>query len=411
MCAGTAIALLFSAANVFFRDFSNVVSILTNLRHASAVPMIYPYALVEERFGSFAEFYLLNPLANAVLLLQRGFWVGTTERPGGDGRDRLARQPLHPGPDLSRLLSDLPGHRTAGVLPPGEQDRGAPVTTMTESIVAQNVSKQFTLRYHRTLKQMTFAAMRRQEISDTFLALDDVSFTVQQGESIGLMGLNGSGKSTLLKLINGIMRPDSGSIRTRGRIAGLIATGAGFHAQLTGRDNIFLNAAILGMSEAETRRKFDDIVEFADVGKHLDSPVGHYSSGMYSRLGFAVAIHVDTDIFLADEVLAVGDKPFKRKCIAADAGGPRQRSHPLLRQPLRPARCARCATGSSCWRRAGLGFDGEVDAGIKYLKYDSDDAHRRGERGRRARRRHLTRTVRRLVWTRRPRPERLPRSA
>ncbi len=168
------------------------------------------------------------------------------------------------------------------------------------SIVVRHVSKTFTLRYHRTLKQMSVAMMRQQELSDSFLAVDDVSFTVQQGESIGLMGLNGSGKSTLLKMINGIMRPDAGKVLTRGRTAGLIATGAGFHPQLTGRDNVYLNAAILGMTEAETRRKFDDIVEFADIGRFLDSPVGHYSSGMFARLGFAVAIHVHADIFLAD---------------------------------------------------------------------------------------------------------------
>jgi ABC-2 type transport system ATP-binding protein len=183
---------------------------------------------------------------------------------------------------------------------------------MVESIVVQNATKTFTLRYHRTFKQVTMARLKRQEITNSFTAVDDVSFTVEQGESIGLMGLNGSGKSTLLKLVNGIMRPDSGKVLTRGRIAGLIATGAGFHPQLTGRDNIYLNAAILGMSEAETNRKFDEIVEFADVGKFLDTEVGHYSSGMYSRLGFSVAIHVDSDIFLADEVLAVGDKPFKK---------------------------------------------------------------------------------------------------
>jgi ABC-2 type transport system ATP-binding protein len=243
---------------------------------------------------------------------------------------------------------------------------------MTESIVARNVSKRFTLRYHRTLKQMAMAAARRQAISDTFLAIDDVSFTIEQGESIGLMGLNGSGKSTLLKVVNGIMRPDGGEMLTRGRIAGLIATGAGFHNQLSGRDNIYLNAAVLGMSEAETKRKFDSIVEFADIGKHLDSQVGHYSSGMYSRLGFAIAIHVDSDIFLADEVLAVGDKPFKRKCLA------RMQE---IRDSGRTLVYVSHAAGSvrkMCDRvivleEGRVGFDGDVDAGIKYLHYDPED--------------------------------------
>jgi ABC-2 type transport system ATP-binding protein len=187
---------------------------------------------------------------------------------------------------------------------------------MTDSIRVQNVTKEFTMQYHRTLKEMAVATARRLPLQEKFLAVNDVSFTVEQGESVGLMGLNGSGKSTLLKLINGVMRPDQGTILTRGRIAGLIATGAGFHPQLTGRENLFLNGAIMGMSEAETKRKFDAIVAFADIGKFMDTPVSHYSSGMYARLGFSIAIHVDADIFLADEVLAVGDRPFKRKCMA-----------------------------------------------------------------------------------------------
>jgi ABC-2 type transport system ATP-binding protein len=238
-----------------------------------------------------------------------------------------------------------------------------------QSIVVENASKAFTLRYHRTFKQMTVAALRRQDISDTFKAVDDVSFSVEQGESIGLMGLNGSGKSTLLKLINGIMAPDSGQVLTRGRISGLIATGAGFHPQLTGRENVFLNAAVLGMSEAETRRKFDDIVEFADIGRFLDSPVGHYSSGMFARLGFAVAIHVDSDIFLADEVLAVGDRPFKQKCLA---------KMQEIRDGGRTLFYVSHAAGSvrkMCDRvivleQGRLAFDGGVDEGIKYVKYD-----------------------------------------
>jgi ABC-2 type transport system ATP-binding protein len=243
---------------------------------------------------------------------------------------------------------------------------------MSTAILARNASKEFTMRYHRTIKQITIAAMRRQQISDTFLAVNDVSFEIEAGESVGLMGLNGSGKSTLLKLISGVMKPDSGEVLTRGRIAGLIATGAGFHPQLTGRDNVYLNAAILGMTEAETARKFDDIVEFADIGRFLDSPVGHYSSGMFARLGFAVAIHVDADIFLADEVLAVGDRPFKRKCLA---------KMQEIRDSGTTLFYVSHATGSvrkMCDRvlvleQGRLAFDGPVDEGIRFLHYDEDD--------------------------------------
>jgi ABC-2 type transport system ATP-binding protein len=240
---------------------------------------------------------------------------------------------------------------------------------MTQSIVVEHVSKRFTMRYHRTIKQMSIAMVRGHDLSEDFLAVDDVSFTVEQGESIGLMGLNGSGKSTLLKMINGVMRPDSGTVLTRGRIAGLIATGAGFHPQLTGRENVFLNAAILGMTEKETNAKFDDIVEFADIGKFLDTPVGHYSSGMFSRLGFAVAVHTDSDIFLVDEVLAVGDKPFKKKCMA------RMQE---IKDDGRTLFYVSHAAGSvrkMCDRvivleKGKLAYDGPTDAGIRYLEYD-----------------------------------------
>ena len=242
---------------------------------------------------------------------------------------------------------------------------------MTESIVVDHVSKQFTMRYHRTFKQMTVAMLRGQKVSDNFLAVNDVGFTIQQGESVGLMGLNGSGKSTLLKLINGVMKPDTGTVLTRGRIAGLIATGAGFHPQLTGRDNIYLNAAILGMSEAETNRKFDQIIEFADIGKFLDTPVGHYSSGMFSRLGFAVAVHTDSDIFLVDEVLAVGDKPFKKKCISRmeeiKAEG-RTLVYVSHSAPSVRRMCERVLV----LEKGVLGFDGPTKEGIRYLKYDND---------------------------------------
>jgi ABC-2 type transport system ATP-binding protein len=242
---------------------------------------------------------------------------------------------------------------------------------MSQSIVCEHATKRFTMRYHRTIKQITIAAMRRQQISDTFDAVNDVSFSIEQGESVGVMGLNGSGKSTLLKLVNGVMRPDSGQVLTRGRIAGLIATGAGFHPQLTGRDNVYLNAAILGMSEAETNRKFDQIVEFADIGKFLDTPVGNYSSGMFSRLGFAVAVHTDCDIFLVDEVLAVGDRPFKRKCMAR-MDEIRAEGRTMLYVSHAPASVRKVCDRVLILEKGALGFDGPVDEGIAYLKYDDD---------------------------------------
>jgi ABC-2 type transport system ATP-binding protein len=240
---------------------------------------------------------------------------------------------------------------------------------MTVSIEVENVSKQFTMQYHRTLKQMAVASMRRLPLQEKFLAVNDVSFTVEQGESVGLMGLNGSGKSTLLKLINGVMRPDAGTIRTRGRIAGLIATGAGFQQQLTGRENLFLNGAILGMSEAETKSKFDAIVEFADIGKFLDIPVSHYSSGMYARLGFSIAIHVDADIFLADEVLAVGDRPFKKKCMAK-MQEIRQQGTTIFYVSHASASVRAMCDRVLVLESGRMNYDGPVDEGIRYLEYD-----------------------------------------
>jgi ABC-2 type transport system ATP-binding protein len=240
------------------------------------------------------------------------------------------------------------------------------------SIRVENVTKSFTLRYQRTFKQVTVAMLKGRDVSDKFNALDDVSFTVEQGESIGLMGLNGSGKSTLLKLVNGIMRPDGGTVLTRGRIAGLIATGAGFHPQLTGRENVYLNAAILGMTEAETKRKFDSIVDFADIGRFLDTPVGNYSSGMFARLGFAVAIHVDSDIFLADEVLAVGDRPFKKKCLER-MEQIRDSGVTLFYVSHASASVKRMCSRVIVLEKGRVGFDGDVEEGIKYLEYDDEN--------------------------------------
>ena len=148
-----------------------------------------------------------------------------------------------------------------------------------------------------------------------FWAVDDVSFELKRGECLGLIGPNGSGKTTLLRILNGIIRPDRGSVKMRGRVGALIEVGAGFHPQLTGRENVYVNAAILGMSKRETDAKFEKIVEFADIGDFLDSPVKFYSSGMLVRLGMAVALHTDPKILLVDEVFAVGDMSFQAKCL------------------------------------------------------------------------------------------------
>jgi ABC-2 type transport system ATP-binding protein len=183
------------------------------------------------------------------------------------------------------------------------------------AIEVDSVSKGFVLRRGRSLKELAALAVRGRQLTDQFQALDDISLTVQQGETVGLLGLNGSGKSTLLKLISGVMRPDTGRVRVRGRIAGLIDVGAGLHPDLTGRENVFLNGAILGMDEAQIRREFDAIVDFSGIEQFLDTEVKFYSSGMFLRLAFAVAVHTDPDVFLVDEILAVGDEPFQRKCL------------------------------------------------------------------------------------------------
>lgn len=195
---------------------------------------------------------------------------------------------------------------------------------MSNNIIeVDKVSKKFS----RSLKQMMLNGSvdigrsilglnRRAGIlhNGEFWAVDEISFDLKQGERIGLIGRNGSGKSTLLKMLNGILLPDKGSIRMKGRVGALIEVGAGFHPLLTGRENIFINGSILGMKQSEIRRKFDEIVAFADIGDFLDSPVKFYSSGMYVRLGFSVAIHSGPDILLIDEVLAVGDFAFQKKC-------------------------------------------------------------------------------------------------
>jgi ABC-type polysaccharide/polyol phosphate transport system ATPase subunit len=189
------------------------------------------------------------------------------------------------------------------------------------AIEAVNVSKAYR-RYARkkqfaTLKSalLTGSLIRDLQPDETFLALRSVSFVVPKGSTYGIIGRNGSGKSTLLKCVAGITRPNEGTIKVDGRISALIELGAGFHPEISGRENVFINGIMLGLSKREIQRRFDEIVEFAELREFIDAPVKTYSSGMYMRLGFAVAIHVDPDVLLIDEVLAVGDQSFTVKCL------------------------------------------------------------------------------------------------
>lgn len=178
------------------------------------------------------------------------------------------------------------------------------------------VSKHFRVRQDNSLKDRVVHLGRLgKSFRRDFVAVDDVSLTIEAGTTVGLLGANGSGKSTLLKLIGGILSPSSGTVETRGRMAALLELGAGFHPDLSGRENVYLNASILGMTREEIDREFDAIVDFSGIGDFIDTAVKFYSSGMYVRLAFAVAIHTDPDVLLVDEVLAVGDETFQRKCM------------------------------------------------------------------------------------------------
>lgn len=192
-------------------------------------------------------------------------------------------------------------------------------TAMSEfPIEVQNLTKVFkVLHRERSLKSAVLKWVRfRFPQREEFTALRDISFQIPKGQTVGVIGRNGSGKSTLLTLLAGIYRPTSGTIKVHGRIASLLELGAGFHPEFTGLENIYLNAAILGMERTEITRQLDDIIQFADLAEFIDTKLKFYSSGMVARLGFAVAVHVNPEVLLVDEVLAVGDADFHEKCYA-----------------------------------------------------------------------------------------------
>jgi ABC-2 type transport system ATP-binding protein len=184
------------------------------------------------------------------------------------------------------------------------------------ALTISGVSKLFFKQEQKTFKEFLPAFFTGKKTREWFWALKDIDLEIKKGETLGIMGPNGSGKSTLLKLIAGVSQPTKGKITTHGRVAPLIELAAGFHPELTGRENVYLNAIILGMSRREIEAKFKTIVDFAELWDFIDAPVKHYSSGMYVRLAFSVAIHTDPDILILDEILAVGDEQFQKKCFA-----------------------------------------------------------------------------------------------
>jgi ABC-type polysaccharide/polyol phosphate transport system ATPase subunit len=191
---------------------------------------------------------------------------------------------------------------------------------VTSAIELLNVSKIYRRYSGRRFATLKSALLKRSLLRDlrpdeAFVALKDVSFNVAKGSTVGVIGRNGSGKSTALKLVAGITKPSAGTVKVTGRISALIELGAGFHPEISGRENVFINGIMLGLSKREVEQRFDDIVNFAELREFIDAPVKTYSSGMYMRLGFAVAIHVDPEVLLVDEVLAVGDESFTHKCL------------------------------------------------------------------------------------------------
>ena len=210
--------------------------------------------------------------------------------------------------------------RTRVQLEPKKKVEETPPPKFNFAIAAENVAKSYRLWGRRSQFATLKSALLKRDLKltpDTSVpALRDVSFAIHKGEAFGIIGRNGSGKSTLLKIISGILKPTSGRITVNGRVAALIELGAGFHPEITGRENIFINGIMLGLSKREIAARFDKIVDFSGIKAFIDQPVKTYSSGMYVRLGFAVAVHVDPDVLLIDEVLAVGDEEFSAKCIA-----------------------------------------------------------------------------------------------
>ncbi|OGK20266.1 hypothetical protein A3C23_04910 [Candidatus Roizmanbacteria bacterium RIFCSPHIGHO2_02_FULL_37_13b] len=234
----------------------------------------------------------------------------------------------------------------------------------------QSVNKYFYLQHQKTLKELVDAAFRRRKTLERVHALKNVSFLVKKGETVGVIGNNGAGKSTLLTMIAGVSSPTSGKVDVKGRISPLIELGAGFHPELTGRENIYLNGVILGIKEGEIKNNIGNIIDFSELQlRFIDMPVKHYSSGMYMRLAFSVAVFTNPDILLVDEILAVGDVAFQHKCLNRMAEFKKQGvtiifvSHSL-------ATVENFCSRVIYLKQGVVAYDGEVQGGISLYKSD-----------------------------------------
>lgn len=242
---------------------------------------------------------------------------------------------------------------------------------MVSAIEIRDLTKKFSLRRTHSLKELVVWTIRGRgkELSSAFIAIEKMNMIINEGETVALLGYNGSGKSTTLKLISGVYRPDTGSVQVRGRVAGLIEVGAGFHPDLTGQENIYLNGAILGMNRDEIDECYDAIVAFSEIEEFIETEVKFYSSGMFLRLAFSVAVHSNPDVFLIDEILAVGDEPFRNKCLTR-IHELKELGHTLVIVTHDLDMVRDVVDRGVVLRKGKVVFDGRIDEAIDVLRAD-----------------------------------------